>query len=279
MIAFIGSVFSPYYAAARRRGPSDPLDHVNINAILYTPRGKYWAMTERGRGALFRSSDRLAIGPSALFFEKGRLVISIEEWTVPLPRRLSGRIVIDTGALATTRFALDDAGRHHWQPLAPAARASVTFDRPGLAWQGKAYVDMNTGSVPLEDDFRSWTWSREDAGATTRILYDVEQRSGGPRSLALDCRDDGSVERFAPAPRAALPITGWRVARSTRATPQAPARVVKTLEDTPFYSRSLLAVGSGSGETRAMHESVDFDRFRSRWVQTLLPFKMPRRSG
>ncbi len=279
MIAFIGSVFSPYYAAARRRGPADPLDHVNINAILYTPRGKYWAMTERGRGALSRTSHRLAIGPSALAFEEGKLTISIEEWTVPLPRRLSGQIVIDTGALATTRFALDDAGRHHWQPLAPTARASVRFARPDLAWQGKAYVDMNTGAVPLEDDFRSWTWSREDAGASTRILYDVEQRQGGPRSLALDYGRDGAIERFTPGPRVALPTTGWRVGRSTRAEAEAPARVVKTFEDTPFYSRSLLAFGSDASETHAMHESVDFDRFRSRWVQTLLPFKMPRRSG
>jgi len=26
-----------------------------------------------------------------------------------------------------------------------------------------------------------------------------------------------------------------------------------------------------------MHESLDLDRFRSRWVQSLLPFRMPRR--
>jgi carotenoid 1,2-hydratase len=27
----------------------------------------------------------------------------------------------------------------------------------------------------------------------------------------------------------------------------------------------------------AVHESVDLDRFASRWVRMLLPFKMPRR--
>ena len=48
LIAFLGSVFSPYYAWARRRGPSDPLRHCALNVALYGPR-KRWAMTERAR--------------------------------------------------------------------------------------------------------------------------------------------------------------------------------------------------------------------------------------
>ncbi|MEQ8516068.1 MAG: hypothetical protein RIC38_10725, partial [Chromatocurvus sp.] len=50
IIVFVGSVFSPYYAAARRRGPTDPGNHCAINAVLYNPGGrKVWALTERGR--------------------------------------------------------------------------------------------------------------------------------------------------------------------------------------------------------------------------------------
>jgi carotenoid 1,2-hydratase len=65
------------------------------------------------------------------------------------------------------------------------------------------------------------------------------------------------------------------VARATRADPGNPVRVARTLEDTPFYSRSLLEGGDDGAQW--IHESVDLDRFRSRWVQALLPFKMPRR--
>ena len=50
--------------------------------------------------------------------------------------------------------------------------------------------------------------------------------------------------------------------------------MLRSFEDTPFYSRSLLG---GMGMAPAIHESVDLDRFASRWVQALLPFKMPRR--
>jgi carotenoid 1,2-hydratase len=48
---------------------------------------------------------------------------------------------------------------------------------------------------------------------------------------------------------------------------------VKTLEDTPFYTRSKIQVEGG----HFMHESLDLRRFRQAWVQFLLPFRMPRR--
>lgn len=235
-------------------------------------------MTERGRAALGRSADRLAIGPSSWTWDNGRLSIDIDEWTVPIPRRLRGRITIDTGPVFHGIWLLDPGGRHVWRPIAPCATAEVVFDRPGLSWTGRAYVDMNAGDESLEAGFRSWNWSREDRGGVTRILYHVSPRGGAPMGLALDYSVKGTCAPLQPAPASDLPLTGWRVARETRAAAERPVRVVRTLEDTPFYSRSLLASGTGGDETRSIHESVDLDRFRSRWVQTLLPFRMPRRA-
>ena len=279
VIAFIGSVFSPYYAAARKRGHADPLNHVCINAILYTPAGKRWAMTERGASALDRAPTHLRVGPSGWTWSDGRLSIDIDEWTVPVPRRLRGRITIDLGPVFHGIWLLDPAGRHVWRPIAPCARAEVEFDQPGVRWKGRAYMDMNAGDEPLEAGFRHWNWSREHRDGKTRILYHVSPRAGSPMGLALDYGANGICAPFDPAPAVGLPATGWRVARETRTAAERPARVLRTLEDTPFYSRSLLALGSGASETRSMHESVDFDRFRSRWVQALLPFRMPRRSA
>ena len=64
VIAFIGSVFSPWYAWSGRR---DPENHVCINVATYGPGGRF-AMTERGRAALRRGPDRLAV------VSKGRIV-------------------------------------------------------------------------------------------------------------------------------------------------------------------------------------------------------------
>ncbi len=51
IIGFVGSVFSPYYAWARRKGPADAGNHCAINVALYGDAGHRWSMTERGRGA------------------------------------------------------------------------------------------------------------------------------------------------------------------------------------------------------------------------------------
>jgi carotenoid 1,2-hydratase len=84
VIAFVGSVFSPYYAWARRRAPADPQNHCALNVALYGRPGR-WAMTERGRGALGAEASALAIGPSSLRWDGNGLTIAIDEVTVPLP--------------------------------------------------------------------------------------------------------------------------------------------------------------------------------------------------
>ena len=50
LIAFIGSVFSPYYAWARRRGPADPQNHCALNVALYGPGGNRWAHDRTAAG-------------------------------------------------------------------------------------------------------------------------------------------------------------------------------------------------------------------------------------
>jgi carotenoid 1,2-hydratase len=51
------------------------------------------------------------------------------------------------------------------------------------------------------------------------------------------------------------------------------------LEDTPFYSRSLIKAEMFGCSVTAIHESLVLDRFTAPWVQAMLPFRMPRRSG
>jgi len=71
-----------------------------------------------------------------------------------------------------------------------------------------------------------------------------------------------------------LKPTGWGLPRETRTVAGGTARVVETLEDTPFYSRSLLQTGAEGQTCAAVHESLSLGRFRQGWVQFLLPFKM-----
>lgn len=155
VIAMLGSVFSPFYAAARARLPAaaDPLAHVALNVALYTREKSWWALTERGRRSLSRSPDALVLGPSALRWEGGSLVVNLAERTAPLPRRLEGRIRLFPEEASGEATILDGAGRHRWVTIAPVARAEVELAHPSLRWSGPAYMDANGGDEGLERAF------------------------------------------------------------------------------------------------------------------------------
>jgi carotenoid 1,2-hydratase len=267
-------VFSPYYAWARRRGRGDPEDHCALNVALYGAR-KRWTMTERGRGALERDAAHLRIGPSALVWDGTSLTVRIDEIALPLPARVRGEVRLFPLAMPGRELALDAAGRHVWSPLAPLARVEVALERPALRWSGAGYLDANRGAAPLEDDFARWDWSCARLRDGAAVLYDAQPRAGADRVLALRFAADGGCEQFAPPPRAALPRTFWRVARATRGD----ATVRQTLEDTPFYARSLLDARLFGEAAVSVHESLSLDRFRAPLVQAMLPFRMPRRGG
>ncbi len=281
LIAFLGSVFSPYYAFRRRslarRGGAmaDPLAHAALNVALYG-RPSRWAMTERGRASVRRDASTLAIGPSSLRWDGTTLVIGISETGVPLPRPIRGEVRVTPGALTGFSATLDDAGRHRWRPMAPRAQVEVMLDQPSLRWSGTGYLDSNDGDEPLEAGFRRWDWSRAVlAGDETAILYDTFPRAGAERGIAIHIARNGVVTPIASPPLVSLPRTKWRLPRFTRAEDGA-AQVARTLTDAPFYARSVLQTRLLGDRAEAIHESVDLARFAAPWTQFMLPFRMPR---
>lgn len=280
IIAFIGSVFSPYYKWARRKGPAEPLNHAAINVALYGESGHKWAMTERGRAAVSRDSNHFSVGPSRLAWEGDSLGLGLDEMTFPLPGRIRGRIRLHPESLNLVGFPLDADGQHHWRPIAPTARVEVELEKPRLTWQGHGYLDSNWGAVSLEASFARWDWSRAPIDRGSAVLYEGLRRDGSPFNLALHFAADGSVSPFDPPPTSILPKTRiWRIPRHTRADTRDGATIEATLEDTPFYARSLLRTNLLGRTTTAVHESLELGRFTLPIVQAMLPFRMPRRGG
>jgi carotenoid 1,2-hydratase len=235
-------------------------------------------MTERGMRQVERERSMLWIGPSTMCWTGEALHITIDEICAPLPRRLRGAIRLIPAALCERSFTLESSGSHSWSPIAPCARIEVQLSDPALCWRGSGYLDSNSGAGSLEDAFEAWSWSRTGAADRTLVLYDCKPRGSDARSLALEFDRHGTVRDLELPPVAALPSTGWRLPRRTRAQPAEEVRVVRTLEDGPFYSRSQLETHAFGSRMPAIHESLSLDRFRSRWVQCLLPFRMPRLS-
>jgi carotenoid 1,2-hydratase len=269
-------VFSPYYAWRRRSGPTEPIGHCAMNVALYDRRHGRWAMTERGAAQVHREPQALCIGASSMRWSGDALQISVDEICAPLPRRIRGSIRLVPHVVCGEHFALDLHGLHHWTPYAPLARVEVDLQAPDMKWSGSGYFDSNCGDVPLETTFKDWTWSRTSMPDKSIVLYDVNPRDAHARGLALSFSSDGASRPIDAPAEFELPGTRWQLGRTTRVDRGQRARVVETLEDAPFYSRSLLDTHLLGSHTPAIHESLSLDRFRSPWVQCMLPFRMPR---
>ena len=274
LIAFIGSVFSPYYAWS---GRGAPVDHCALNVAIYGARRR-WAMTERSLRRVAIARDRFDIGASSLSWRDSALAIAIDERAAPLPLRVRGVVRMRPKTLTDRVFPIDAHGRHRWRPLSPRASFEVEMQEPRLSWSGEGYFDSNDGDEPLEDAFLSWDWARFHADAAPPlILYDTLPVDSAPRRLALEIGDEGGVAEVPPPPIGAMaPTPIFRMRRQTGADGGGRPEVVRTLEDAPFYSRSIVETTIGGVRRRGFHESLSGDRLKSMLVRAMLPFRMPR---
>jgi carotenoid 1,2-hydratase len=246
---------------------------------LYGEGGKRWAMTERGRRHVQRGVREFVIGPSRVHWDGSALVVDIDERCAPLPYHLRGRVRVIPPALCRFVAPLDAASRHRWGPIAPCARIEVELQAPALRWQGHAYMDSNEGDESVDRAFADWDWSRATmANGDTTVIYDVRPVQGPERVIAQRFRPDGSHEPFDAPSRHRLPTSAWRIARHVRGEASPPPRLMRTLEDTPFYVRSQIASTLLGEEAVSIHETLDVPRVVSLPVRLMLPWRMPRRA-
>ncbi len=249
-----------------------------MNVALYGPKRNAWAFTERGGNNVRRYRTALVIGPSSMEWENDAFTVRFEEKTSPLPGRISGTIRVHPVVLGEDKpFVLDAHGRHRWGPIAPIARTEVEIRSPGnVKWKGLAYVDTNAGSEPLEDGFSSWNWCRTTTEKRMIVTYDSFRRNGSRHIIQHAFHANGQTEPVEPLVERDLNRTRWGMPRSMRVDPHTVPELVRTLEDTPFYSRSEV-IGSYQGErSQGVHESLSLDRWKSRIVQFMLPYRMRR---
>jgi len=280
LILFVGSVFSPYYAAARRNNRGIAGNFCALNVALYGPIRR-WAMTERSELGVHREAQRFKLKNSSVCVTKQSLTYSIDEWSVPIPQQIRGTISIDLPNSEPAAIAIDSKKEHFWQALAPQTRITVELEKPALSWSGTAYVDSNTGVRALEDTFLNWHWSRAHLrDGSTVVQYDTTECDGAKSTNTWQIKQSSMDNVHALTASTILPKTPiWRIHRSTRTEQHSTIEDFQTLEDTPFYARSRYRTMIAQQEAICMHESLDLKRFSSRWVQCLLPFRMPRRPG
>ncbi len=247
-----------------------------MNIALYGPMRDRWAFTERGAFAVQREEHALSIGPSAMWWEGGALVIEFDEVTAPFGARIAGRVRLYPEERDGTPLTLDAEGKHCWWPIAPAARASVELTHPRLHFRGAGYHDANAGDEPLEEAFSGWTWARVACRERAVVTYDVTRRDGSRRLVSRAFERGGRIRDDVPVVERSLPKTRWGLDRRIQVGAEATPELLRTLEDTPFYSRSMVRASYLGERAVGIHETLSLGRFTSRWVQFLLPFRMKR---
>ena len=238
VIAFVGSVFSPYYAWAGRR---DPLDHCAFNVALYGPRASRWAMTERRRSAVTRSRDTLAIGRSSASWDARRA-----RARHPRARRADppSHSRADYGSPRGDQSPPLRSGRTGPALVEASRAARARHGRNGRASASVARVRLSSTRTPgLSQSSRRFPNGPGHAlRPATGRRSSMTPSDGENRRLSLALAFDRNAhfdERPSP-PSARLPRTRWGLARTTRAD-EGQASAVRSFEDTPFYSRGLVA--------------------------------------
>lgn len=193
-----------------------------------------------------------------------------------LPKRIRGSVTVRPKAVTDQVYDIDANGLHRWWPIAP--EADITVSSSESEWRGHGYMDCNWGTRGLEDDFRHWDWSRGTlADGRPVILYDTHRRDGSNGLIALKFDAQGRASPFDAPPVTKVKRGFWGVSRAMAVDSGHTASVEKTLEDGPFYTRSIINTRLMGQDARMMHESFSGDRFGSRIVKRMLPFRMPRR--
>jgi carotenoid 1,2-hydratase len=274
IIALVGNPFSPAYARARDRGPANPLTYSSMNVALYGTSSSAWALHERPIGEGARTATSVTIGASTMAWQGDRLVVDIDERATPFGRPVRGRVVVHPQAHAGLELAIDERGEHLWWPVAPLARIEVDLKDPAVRFEGHGYHDANAGQVALDRTFESWSWSRARTEDGALLTYDVSCSSGVERSLAFNVSPRGHVEHLELPWRAPLKSTVWGLERHARGDAGEAARVVRSLEDGPFYARALIETRLAGRPVVAMHEALAAHRLRRPWVRLLTGARM-----
>lgn len=276
VIAFIGSVFSPWYKWSGRK---DPDNHVCINVATYGAGGRF-TMTDRGRSALRQTADRFTVGPSSLHWDGDELIIDINEISAPpVISRVRGQVRIKPKAITSVELALTPDGAHIWRPFAPISDITVDLESAGGQWSGHGYFDSNFGTRALEEDFSFWTWGRYPTSSGALCIYDAERRDGSTLDAAIAFAPDGSASLTDAPPRTGFNRSLWQVRHETRADAGTKPRQVLPMLDAPFYSRSAVETTLNGETVIGVHEALDLNRFASPFLKPMLAVRVPRRAN
>lgn len=267
-IFMLGSLFSPRYSVAARRG-GRPLEHSAVNFALYHEGvRRLWVLSEYPRAEL-ESPGRLRIGRSTLTYSgEGTVRMDVEDSTAPWGRPVRASLTLRPMTPVGEVVRLMPDLPHYWQALAPRARARLEVPSLGVEADGLGYHDTNHGDELLGARLSGWHWARTHGEGETVVDYHLPD---GVPSLRVVAREAGvRCEREVAHEARPTNMTGWglRVPSRLHAGNQLVGEP-RLLESSPFYAR----LEARQGTLDSLGEVADFRRFHSPFIRWMAHFR------
>ncbi|WP_233582576.1 carotenoid 1,2-hydratase [Corallococcus sp. CA053C] len=267
-IFMLGSLFSPRYSVAARRG-GHPLEHSAVNFALYHHGvRRLWVLSEYPHAEV-EGPGRLRIGRSTLTHAAdGSVRMEVDDWTAPWGRPVRASLTLKPLTPRGDEVQLMPGLPHYWQALAPRSEARLEVSSLEVAAEGMGYHDTNHGHELLGERLSGWHWARTHHADHTLVDYHLP---GGVAPLRVRAGPGGVVCERGPMTEARpTNITGWGLRVPARL--HAGNEVVGTprlLESSPFYAR----LESRRGSLDTMGEVADFRRFHSPFIRWMAHFR------
>jgi carotenoid 1,2-hydratase len=258
----------------REQHEVDPLRHCHVNVALYGRRAGRWVLTEHAIAPTARGADGLAIGRSTMRWDRDRLLVELDEVSPWTARPLRGRLVFIPQTGPKQPLWLDSARRHAWWPIAPRGSLDVQLDEPALRFRATGYHDANAGDEPLHRAVDAWTWSRFHLhDGSTVVTYVVQPPGGEPSAARAFHFVPDSAHALAALIARPLSASRWGLAREAWAGAEPRARLLRSLEDGPFYARHLVQAQTDAGLVCGLSETLSARRLASRAARFLVGFR------
>ncbi|AKQ69171.1 Hydroxyneurosporene dehydrogenase [Myxococcus hansupus] len=267
-IFMLGSLFSPRYSVAARRGGL-PLEHSAVNFALYHEGvRRLWVLSEYAQAEL-EAPGRLRIGRSSLVYaDDGSVRMDVDDGTAPWGRPVRASLTLEPMTGVGEVVQLMPGLPHYWQALAPRAQARLEVSSLDIEARGLGYHDTNHGEELLGDRLSGWHWTRTHREDETVVDYHLPE---GVAPLRMVADAEGvRCERGPSLESRPTNITGWGLRVPSRL--QAGNIVVgqpKLLESSPFYAR----LEARTGPLDSMGEVADFRRFHSPFIRWMAHFR------
>ncbi|RKH71460.1 carotenoid 1,2-hydratase [Corallococcus interemptor] len=267
-IFMLGSLFSPRYSVAARRG-GHPLAYSAVNFALYHQGvRKLWVLSEYPSVDL-QGPGRLRIGRSTLTHAvDGTVRMDVDDGTAPWGRPVRASLTLRPLTGRGAEVQLMPGLPHYWQPLAPRSEARLEVSTLGVTAEGMGYHDTNHGQELLGARLSGWHWARTHHANQTVVDYHLPD---GVAPVRMVAGANGVVCERGPAPETRpTNLTGWGLRVPARLhTGNEVVGEPRLLESSPFYAR----LESRRDTLDTMGEVADFRRFHSPFIRWMAHFR------